>query len=492
MNRKMKIAGICFLLSSFCWYNLVCAQQFNVQFSKKLSQKNFSGRVFVFLSKENKNPLNQDNWTRLQPVFAADVANLQANKSIIVNNKNAISFPVAITDMERGAYYATLLFDNNLGGRAIVSSPGNYISQTKQITLTQNRNAIYNFIADSIIPQPIFKTGKYRKEFKIKSELLTTFHKKDTYIAGGVALPDTLLINPNARLPLMISVTGFGGDYKSVGDYDHAMDTAWTGIPFIFVEIDGNCPTGHNVYANSDNNGPYGDALVDEFLPQLEKQFNCNGFRYITGHSSGGWSSLWLKLNYPEKFNFCWSSSPDYVDFTAFQYVDIYKEKNFFYDSTGALTNYATLAGYWQIIANREQSFYENVLNRGEQLTSFEAVYSQRDRDGLPKKLWNRQTGLIDTAVANYWKRFDVKVFLEKNYHRIKNNIDNQLIITAGYQDNFGANIPVMQVEELVKKEKMKLEVMMVAGDHFTIDIGGLQEKIFLMLRRQYKLFIKK
>jgi len=139
----MKVVSICFLLSSFWWYKPVCAQQFNVQFSKKLSQKNFSGRAFIFLSKENKNPLNQDNWTRLQPVFAADVANLQANKSIIVNDMNAISFPVAITDMERGAYYATLLFDNNLGGRAIVSSPGNYISQTKQITFIYMSVSMY-------------------------------------------------------------------------------------------------------------------------------------------------------------------------------------------------------------------------------------------------------------------------------------------------------------------------------------------------------------
>jgi len=27
---------------------------------------------------------------------------------------------------------------------------------------------------------------------------------------------------------------------------------------------------GHSVYANSDNNGPWGDALIKEFIPALE------------------------------------------------------------------------------------------------------------------------------------------------------------------------------------------------------------------------------
>ncbi len=488
----MKIISICFLLCGFCWFNHLSAQQFNVQFSKKLSIKNFTGRVYIFLTKENKNPLDQENWTRLRPVFATDVLNLQPNTSVLITDKNAISFPAAPTDMERGDYYATLLFDNNLGGRAVANSPGNYISETQKIKLTQNRNTIYSFIADSTIVESAFKTGKYRKEFKIKSELLTKFYKQDTYISGGVALPDTLLKNPNAKLPLMISVTGFGGDYKMVGNNDQPMDSAWTGITTIYVEIDGNCPTGHNEYANSANNGPYGDALVYEFLPQLEKQFNCNGFRYITGHSSGGWSSLWLKLNYPEKFNFCWSSSPDYLDFTAFQYVNIYKDKNFYYDSTGSLTNYATVAGYWQIINNREKSLSENVLNRGEQLGSFEAVFSPKDSNGQPKKLWNRVTGEIDSAVADYWKRYDVKLFLEKNYNKIKSNIDNQVVISVGSDDNCGLDIPVRKVEKLVEKEKMKIKIMIVAGDHFTIDIGAQERIIYPLLREQYKLFKEK
>jgi hypothetical protein len=35
-----------------------------------------------------------------------------------------------------------------------------------------------------------------------------------------------------------------------------------------------------------------GDALVKEFIPQLEKNFRCNGARFLRGHSSGGWTVI--------------------------------------------------------------------------------------------------------------------------------------------------------------------------------------------------------
>lgn len=472
--------------------NAIYAQQFNIKFTDSICKKQFTGRVFVFLSKENSTLIDISNWTKREPVFALDVVNLNPNKKIVINAKNEIAFPVSLNDMERGEYYATAVFDNNQGERAIGLSAGNFISKTQKIKLTKKYKESFYFVADSIIPEIKFKTSKYRKEFKIKSTLLSAFHKRDIYLSGGIALPDSTVYTPNRSLPLMISITGFGGDYKSVGDYEHPMDTAWTGIPFIYVELDGNCPTGHCVYANSENNGPYGDALVYEFLPALEKEYHCNGFRYVTGHSSGGWASLWLKLNYPDKFNFCWSSSPDYVDFTSFQDVDIYKSKNFYYHSSGTKTNYATIAGYWPILSNQQVSLYENVLHRGEQLCSFEAVYSPKAKNGFPQQLWNRQTGAIDSSVAEQWKKYDVHLLLQEKYQSIKHVLDSQLVISVGYQDNFAANKPVEKLKEFIEHKKMGIPVLLVAGDHFTIDLDELQNKVFPMLRKTYTAFLAK
>ncbi len=37
-----------------------------------------------------------------------------------------------------------------------------------------------------------------------------------------------------------------------------------------------------------------------------------------SGHSSGGWSSLWLQIEHPEVFGGVWSLAPDPVDFRDF------------------------------------------------------------------------------------------------------------------------------------------------------------------------------
>ena len=68
---------------------------------------------------------------------------------------------------------------------------------------------------------------------------------------------------------------------------------------------------GHTSFANSRVNGPWASALTQELVPKLESMFrlipDARG-RFLTGHSSGGWSSLWLQIQYPDLFGGTWSS----------------------------------------------------------------------------------------------------------------------------------------------------------------------------------------
>ena len=94
------------------------------------------------------------------------------------------------------------------------------------------------------------------------------------------------------------------------------------------MTLDPSCPRGHHVFADSANNGPVGQALVEEFLPELDRQYRTVGkpaARFLTGHSSGGWSSLWLQVTYPEVFGGVWSTAPDPVDFRDYQQVNLYQ-----------------------------------------------------------------------------------------------------------------------------------------------------------------------
>ena len=107
----------------------------------------------------------------------------------------------------------------------------------------------------------------------------------------------------------------------------------------IYVVLDPGCRTGHHTFADSDNNGPYGKSLIEELIPHIESKFRAigkPGARFVTGHSSGGWSSLWLQVTYPDFFGGTWSTAPDSVDFRDFQKVNVYDPKeNMFVDAKG-------------------------------------------------------------------------------------------------------------------------------------------------------------
>src|SRR5207245_1821593 len=111
------------------------------------------------------------------------------------------------------------------------------------------------------------------------------------------------------------------------------------GVEMLHVVLDPSCRLGHHVFADSENNGPYGKALIEESIPHIEKQFRGIGLpaaRFVTGHSSGGWSSLWLQITYPDFFGGVWATAPDPVDFRDFSRIDLpWPEDNFFTDPGG-------------------------------------------------------------------------------------------------------------------------------------------------------------
>src|SRR5699024_7166890 len=97
--------------------------------------------------------------------------------------------------------------------------------------------------------------------------------------------------------------------------------------PMIWVFLDESSPRGTHEFADSVNNGPWGTALTTELIPQLESTYRMDGDvdgRFLTGHSSGGWATLWLQTRYPKVFGGTWSTSPDSSDFHDFTGPDLY------------------------------------------------------------------------------------------------------------------------------------------------------------------------
>lgn len=138
---------------------------------------------------------------------------------------------------------------------------------------------------------PRFCETKNVKEIKAPSELLSRFFHKPVTINAAIISPKEYYEDPARRFPLVMIVSGFGGGYMHYSasvSSDTAASIPLGDIPCIKMYLDGNCPLGHSTYANSDNNGPVGDAFATEFLPYIDAHYRTNGARMIRGHSSGG------------------------------------------------------------------------------------------------------------------------------------------------------------------------------------------------------------
>src|SRR5262249_5179127 len=152
------------------------------------------------------------------------------------------------------------------------------------------------------------------------SKLLSDFHKRPVKMRAGVVLPKSFATVPKKQYPVVYEIPGFSGTHFMAHGMTNRTDVA--GVEMLWVVLDPSCRLGHHVFADSANNGPCGRALIEELIPFIEKEFRGLGApaaRFVTGHSSGGWSSLWLQVTYPEFFGGVWSTAPDPVDFRDFQ-----------------------------------------------------------------------------------------------------------------------------------------------------------------------------
>jgi len=485
MHNKLKYCFYLLLLSS-----LTQAQQIKVSYSSVAFDGVFSGKVLFYLSKDGKTPKDLGIGLPSLYCFAIEVNKIKPNTTVVFDDK-ALSFPVNLSDIERGEYYAQVVWDRNLGGRNIGNSEGNMYSEPIKIKITKNYTESFSILCKQKIITPLFKETEYIKELKAPSTLLTKFYKREVTVDAAIILPKEYYKEPNRRFPVHFIVSGFGGDYHEYSGQEQ-MSIPLDTTACITVFLDGNCPTGHSTYANSDNNGPWGDALVNEFIPQLEKIYRCDGARLLSGHSSGGWTVLWLQVNYPSTFAGCWSSSPDPVDFRNFQKVNLYTDKNMFYDNENELRVDASVAGIIPWIYLRDDYRIENVIYRGEQYASWNAVWGKKANDGSPEKICSMKTGEIDGMVVEHWKAYDISLLIRNNWKQLKSELDNKIRVSTGNHDNYFLNQAVELLEVETKKLNANFVYAYYPGDHFTLDYPEYKMEGYTFLEKRYTEWLSK
>ena len=301
--------------------------------------------------------------------------------------------------------------------------------------------AALSLLLPSLRAQAAFVETDTLKLFERRSVLLSQFWSRDMSIRAGVVRPPQL--RTGEQVPVCYSIHGFGGSHRGAIRREKELVLgmeAGTTPRMLYVFLDAQFSLGHHEFADSYNNGPWGKALTTEFAPVLEQHFHAGGAanaRFLTGHSSGGWSSLWLQVAYPDFFGGTWSTAPDSVDFRDFTGIDIYRFANAFTDPDGKPIQLVRRKGEW---AQTIEQFVRSELakkDHGGQFMSFNAVFSPRGEDGRPMPLFDVATGAIDRTVAATWKRYDIGHILRTNWTTLAPQLTGKLRVFIGTQDTF-------------------------------------------------------
>jgi len=319
------------------------------------------------------------------------------------------------------------------------------------------------------------------------SDVLSAFFGTDVKISADILLPDDYYTQPERRFPTIYFVHAFEGshrvDQRQQEDWLRAQRQAHTRLIVVF--LDANRDGGHHAFADSQNYGPWGTALVREFIPRTEAHFRAISdarYRFVSGHSSGGWSSLWLQVSHPDVFGGVWAISPDPVDFHDFTGPDLTLDppQNFYRDPHG--DDYRMPYDSLRHIVLRSPW-------GSEQFDSFEEVFSPKGADGKPERLFDRKTGTINPIVAKYWEEhWDIDRVLADRWPAEGPLLRGKIHVFVGDRDSFGLDRPVRRMQVELQSLGANAQVTFVPGaDHWSVYNykGSLIQEIVSEIARQ-------
>ena len=177
----------------------------------------------------------------------------------------------------------------------------------------------------------------------------------------------------------------------------------------------------------------------------------------------------------------------DPVDFRSFQKINLYTDKNMFYGKDSTLNSVATIAGFYPWVTMKDIYLAENAVYRGEQMHSFDAVFSDKGSDGNPLRLCDHVTGALDKKTFEHWKQYDISLYLRNNWPALKNELQGKIRVSVGEQDNFLLNDAVHVMDGEMKKLDTQFEFAYYPGDHFTVGTPEYRKAGLQFLEQRYQ-----
>jgi len=399
-------------------------------------------------------------WFNAPPVLRFDLQRVAGGSVVTVGVEDAAAHhPLDWASVSKGTWRVQAIVRASATGRQAGRGAGDVYGAAVEIEYDPAADGTVTLTLDRTVEVAPFAESERVKLFEFVSPALSKFHGVDYTMRAGVLLPKNY--KKGASYPVVYSVTGFGGTHESIRGWESGVSNEVLDGCIIVVP-DANNRYGHSVFCDSASIGPWGRALVSELIPALEGEFGGAGpsQRYVTGVSSGGWSSLWLQVTYPEEFAGCWSHVPDPIDFHDFQQIDVYTPlddgtpRNMYVDERGEKRPLARSNG--EVMATYEDfARREHVLNPGGQIRSFEATFSPPDASGYPRRIFDVETGVIDHEAAQAWRAYDISHILLTGWDELRPRLEGKIHVYAGGVDTFYLEGAVERFQALAREAGM-------------------------------------
>jgi hypothetical protein len=487
--------------------------RFAVTFPASRSDTPLQGRLLLMLSTDSTaEPRFQiSDGAPAQLVFGVDVADWAPGSDVEFTD-TVFGFPLErLADVPPGRYRVQALLNRyetfrlSTGhtvqlppdrgeGQQWNRKPGNLYSAPRWIEIGATAQQPIRIALEEEIP-PIADPAdtEWVKHVRIQSARLTEFYGTPMYLGAHVLLPAGFDAHPEARYPLVVNHGHFPYDlggwrttppdpnvpcvysarfsldcYNRI-EQEHAYQffQEWSGPAFprvLLIEVQHPTPYYDDSYAvNSASQGPWGDAIMYELIPEIERRFRGIGegwARFTYGGSTGGWEAMAVQMFYPDEFNGAWVACPDPIDFRAYTVVNIYEDENaYFLDAPWKRTprpGRRDWLGHVSVTleeSNRLELVLGTKTRSGQQWDIWEATYSPQGPDGYPSRIWDKVTGTIDREVADYWREnYDLSYILRRDWERgLGEKLRGKLFIYVGDMDNYYLNNAVYLVEEFLE-----------------------------------------
>jgi hypothetical protein len=455
-----------------------------ISFASGARSEPVTGMVYLAISRDNQRTPIQEAGPEGTPLFSKYVAQLQPGTAVTLTASDRGHPVPSLRDIPAGDYWVQPFVNvytrfpradghtvwmhmDQWEGQNWKRSPGNLYGDPVKMRIDPSSTAPITLVADKVIPPIVVPADtEMVKRIKIQSQILTKWWGQPIFLGATILLPKDYDKHPEVKFPVNYIQGHFSiappGGFGRGGDFDKVWLAEET-PRFLYVTLQHPSPYYDDSYGvNSENNGPYGDAIMQELLPAIETRFRVirePWARMLSGGSTGGWIALAHQVFYPTFYGGAFASCPDAVDFNYHQIVNIYKDPNAYFIEHGwmRVDRPTQRRPDGNIVSMmKDENRYELTVGdksrSGGQWDIWEATYSPVGRDGYPMRLWNKDTGAIDHTVAEKWKKYDLLEILRTNWATLGPNVAHKLNAYMGDMDSYYLNDALENLHAFLQK----------------------------------------